>query len=470
MRIKSIPSTWLQSDGRRLDCGPYMSGALEAKIILEKLQAKKQQLKDLTSGYNGGIYNGPQFSRTWVDEIEHGVPFVGSSAMLSADLSSLPLLRKRDAESSKLVHLRLSPGMTLITCSGTIGRMVYVRPDMDGIWSSQHIMKVVPNRQQIPPGYLFAFLSSKFGVPLVVGGTYGAIIQHIEPDHIADLPVPRLGREVEESVHLLVDNAASKLAKYRRLLNQATDSVLGLCGLTDVRDSDWLNDRSALGWSQLSVNTESLRAMNFDPRARRIWLALEQSKSDPLGSLCDPAYFKGKIIFKRIDADPEYGSMLVGQKKAFHLRPEGRWISRKSITRLGLHVPAGTTMVPSHGTLGEHELYCRALIVTEGTSKYAFSGDFFRCIPVQEKIRPGYLFAFMRSRTAFRLLRSISAGGKQQEQHPRMMWRFPIPRLAVEEEAEIADLIDEACILFDEALEAEDLARKTVEQAIEGNA
>ena len=85
--------------------------------------------------------------------------------------------------------------------------MVYVRPDMDGMWTSQHIMKIVPDPQRIPPGYLYAFLSGKFGVPLVASGTYGAIIQHIEPEHIADVPVPRLGPEIEEQTHGLIEQA-----------------------------------------------------------------------------------------------------------------------------------------------------------------------------------------------------------------------------------------------------------------------
>jgi len=29
--IKTVPSTWLEIEGRRLDCGPYMSGAIEAR-------------------------------------------------------------------------------------------------------------------------------------------------------------------------------------------------------------------------------------------------------------------------------------------------------------------------------------------------------------------------------------------------------------------------------------------------------
>ncbi|WP_419650104.1 hypothetical protein, partial [Thiolapillus sp.] len=66
--------------------------------------------------------------------------------------------------------------------------MAYARPDMDGVACSEHVMRVVPNESLIKPGYLYAYLSSRFGVPIVVSGTYGAIIQHIEPHHIAELP------------------------------------------------------------------------------------------------------------------------------------------------------------------------------------------------------------------------------------------------------------------------------------------
>jgi type I restriction enzyme S subunit len=73
----------------------------------------------------------------------------------------------------------------------------------------------------------------------------------------------------------------------------------------------------------------------------------------------------------------------------------------------------------------------------------------------------------MRSRAAFRLLRSISAGGKQQEQHPQMMWRLPVPRLGSEKEAEIADLVESACSHLDRGLGLDEQARTLVERAIE---
>jgi type I restriction enzyme S subunit len=97
--------------------------------------------------------------------------------------------------------------------------MAYARKDMEGVWSNQDIMKVVPNQDLISPGYLFAFLSSRYGLPLVLNGTYGAIIQHIEPDHIADLPVPRLGA-IEDRVHHLVQKASDLRTEANALIEK----------------------------------------------------------------------------------------------------------------------------------------------------------------------------------------------------------------------------------------------------------
>jgi len=461
-----VRSGWLEEGGRRLDCNPYMSGALEARDTLRQLKVRKDGLGSLTAGHAGGIYNGPMFKRNYVDSPEYGVPFISSGSMLQGDLSNLPLLRREDAESSRLSYLQLRSGMTMITCSGTIGRMTYVRPEMDGMWSSQDVMKVAPDPDKVFPGYLYAFLSSRYGVPLVVSGTYGAIIQHIEPEHIADLPVPRFGDALESQIDDLVRSAADDISESSRLTQLATQTLLNAIGLHELRDDLWHMDSSALGWEDRSVSFESLRALNYDPRVARIREKIESGEYSQLGTLCDPSQFKGKIIFTRIDADPEHGYMLLGQRTAFHLRPEGRWIARKSVAGLGLIVPPGTTLVPSHGTLGEFELYCRALIVTKRTAQYAYSGDFFRCVPLEGAIEPGYLFAFMRSRLAFRMLRSISTGGKQQEQHPAMMYRLPIPRLGGVKEREIAALIDRACELYDRGLQAEDQARAMVEEKI----
>ena len=471
MKVKSIPSTWISRDGLRLDCNPYMSGALEARIRLEELSCRKEMLADLTKGYEGGIYNGPHFSRNYVDGPKHGVPFLGSSSMLKADLSNLPFLRRKDAESTKLSHLQIEPGMTLISCSGTIGRMVYARPDMSEMWSSQHIMKVVPNEAKVLSGYLFAFLSSKFGVPLVTSGTYGSIIQSIEPEHIAGLPVPRMGDKIEREIHQSVERSAYLLDRYQEGINSATEQVFCGTHIPNPTREEWFSDTSDLAFAVQSSELHVLRAWNHSRRANAIRHAIKRGDYSLLGEVVSHDWLKWRVMFKRIDAQGDHGIEVITQRPLFALNPEGRWVSRAYL--LGLSekylVPDRTTLIAKQGTLGEQELYCRCEYVTgERMLKRAYSDHCMRIVADPARIHPGYLFAFLRSSAGFRLLRSVSEGAKQQDLHWLRVPKIPIPRKARQEESAIGQLVDSAYQDRIEALVLLQTARAKIESAIEG--
>ena len=45
---RPVTSAWLDLNGRRLDSSPYVSGAFEAKVLLETLRAEKVPLRQLT--------------------------------------------------------------------------------------------------------------------------------------------------------------------------------------------------------------------------------------------------------------------------------------------------------------------------------------------------------------------------------------------------------------------------------------
>ena len=149
-QCKVVPSTWLESNGRRLDCGPYLSGAMEARELLRRLPSVKELLSSITMG----IYHAGRESRLWVETDEYGVPFMGSTDVLASDLSSLPLISKKQVRANPNFTIR--PGWTLITRSGTIGRMAYARNDMDGVACSEHVMRVVPDTSKVKPGYIYA--------------------------------------------------------------------------------------------------------------------------------------------------------------------------------------------------------------------------------------------------------------------------------------------------------------------------
>jgi hypothetical protein len=352
-----VMSSWFDFKGARLDSKPYLSGALEARVLLEKLRAEKQPLHQVTKG----IYHAGREGRRYVDNPEYGVPFLGSTDILAADLSSLPFLSKKQVEANPLFMLQ--EGWTLITRSGTVGRMAFVRSDMAGMACSEHVMRVVPDSGRILPGYLFAYLSSKFGVPQVIEGTYGAIIQHIEPHHIAVLPVPRLGDDFEKAVHSNITLAASLYSEYQVQVKQATEKLFSSVGLRDITAQEWHEMGPDLGFSHAITSSESLRALNFNPRLNAIFTKLSHQKHLSLGDICNGGDLQRSSRFKRIDSNSELGVRLVGQRELFWLQPEGRWIAKNYVPN-DVFVKDETIVIAAQGTLGEHEVFCRAEFIT----------------------------------------------------------------------------------------------------------
>ncbi|MFE2595468.1 restriction endonuclease subunit S [Streptomyces sp. NPDC059396] len=453
-----VTSAWFREQGLRLDASPYVSGALKVKKLLELLP-ETVPLASVTAGHNGGIFNGPMFRRVYLTDPEHSVPFLGTKDMMAADLTGLPRLRKTDAHSAALSYLELEPGMTLISCSGfNAGRRAYVRPDMDGIWSSQDTLKVQPDPEKIKSGYLYAFLLSRFGEALVRGSVYGSAVKHIEPHHIAGLPVPRFGERVESKIHDLVEESAELRTRHQAELVAATKDFFDSNGLPELNRLRWHQQDRDLGFEVASVGATSLRALNFAPRAQQLIEKLGSVPGTKLGDICAGGQLSRGVRFNRVDSDSEHGVQLVGQRQAFWLRPEGRWIGTAS-TPTEVFASDETLLVAARGTLGENEVYCRPILATGSFLKYAFSEDFLRIVTGTPDIPGAYLFAFFRSEAAFRVMRSLSVGGKQQDIHEFLRTEIPVPIAPPTDRDRIAATVrsayqcrDRADVLEDEAL------------------
>lgn len=460
MKTKAIPSQWLIKNGHRMDCNPYMGGAVEARAILEKLACQKQQLHELTIG----IYHAGREGRKWVETEEFGVPFLGSTDILKSDLSHLPFISKQQVANNPAFTIH--KGWTLITRSGTIGRMAYARPDMDGMACSEHVMRVVPDTNEIPSGYLYAYLNSKFGVPIVVSGTYGSIIQSIEPQHIAALPVPRLGDAIEGAIHRLVEEAAELWGDYQVKLNQATSILFRSAGLQDIQAENWHAQGADLGFTTKLTSPRSLRALNFNSRYLGFVDKIKLTRHRALGDICSTGLLSRGGRFKRVDADSEHGILLLGQKQAFWSFPIGRWIAPQ-YAKDEIEVSDETILIASQGTLGEKEVFCRPILATGDWLTYGFSEHFLRVAPSDPNISGAYLFAFLRSEMVFRCLRSMSVGSKQQDIHTGLLSEFPVPIISDTQKDKVENLVRDAYVAKDLASRNELKAIGLVEQAIE---
>lgn len=461
-QCKAVPSTWLENNGRRLDCGPYLSGAIEAKELLK--QVRTESLQNVTAGYGGGIYNGPQFVRNYVDDPEHGVPFLTTASMQQADMSLLSFLSKKDAYSSKLSYLKVEEGMTLITCSGSIGKMTYTRKDMEGAWSNQDIMKVVANREKILPGYLYAFLSCKFGLPIVVSGTYGAIIPHIEPRHIADLPVPRLG-DVENRAHELVQRAAD--------LRSEANAIYKETGLR-LSIQFGFPERLAMSHRVFSCSTASsndilkrLEATFHDAIAQESDLLINRipRKSD-LASLEISISETGRL--KQVFVDEEYGAPFLTSGEIFRLRYEpDRFLSKRLLPdEEEWAIKGGDILLARSGQVGG--IIGRGVWADRRFIGGCVSVDVIRISAQNSQIRPGYLYAYLfLTDVGYRQLIRNAAGSSIPHLAATDVLRLRIPRCDDAFESNIDELVWNSGNKRAEAQELEDEARALVERAIE---
>lgn len=451
--------TWLSDQGFRLDASPYLSGAFETRRLLEQIPGT-QPLHQLVSG----IFHPGRVTRQWVSDPDSGIPFLSSTDVMEADLSNLSLISNMAAEENS--RLLIERDWTLITRSGQVlGRVAYSRSTMDGLACTEDVLRVAPDGDKIHPGYLNAFLASKYGIPAVVHSKYGSSIPHLEPSHIADLPVPRFSAGVEEEIHGCVQTAADLRAQFQEGVTAATRDLFESAGLPELVDFRWHDQARDTDFVLPQPEVFSIRALNFSPRAVRLTEQLRGVPHRTLGEICVGGRLRTGARFKRIEADPEYGVRLVGQRQAFWIRPEGRWINPSQAPD-DIRQEDETILVAAHGTLGENEVFSHSILVTGAWTKHAFSQDFVRVFSGQPDMPGAYLFAFFRSEVAFRLLRSMSVGGKQQEYHTKLLRELPIPECTPEDRERIAERVRTAYRARDEADELEDRAQALLDTAV----
>lgn len=144
-----------------------------------------------------------------------GIPFLNSKQIFQIDPVGTKGLAK-GAHTKDLPEIALVPGMLVITCSGTIGRVRLIPEYMKGVATSQDSTRIIP-ANEVKGGMLLAWLSSEYGQSLVHRNTYGSVSQKIDKDMIGSIPVPALPAELESKIATLVLQA-------NRLRNEAYQS------------------------------------------------------------------------------------------------------------------------------------------------------------------------------------------------------------------------------------------------------
>lgn len=460
VKWKAVRSAWLEEGGRRLDCNPYMTGALEARDALLQLNVRKDRLKDVTVA----MFDSGRESRTWVNDSRFGIPYMGTSAIDLCDLSNLPLISKKQVRRNP--RLLIEKGWSLITRSGTIGRMAYVRQDMVGMACSEDVLRVVPDKDRILPGYLYAYLSSKYGLPLVVSGTYGAIIQHIEPIHIENLLVPRFSARSEEEVADLVDQASSARSKAAFEIEEIKNEVSLKYSLLEENLRE-INERR-FGFETLASVVSSsgrLEATYHNALVQGIEDQIKRVGSRLLSELCQVIK---PGMFKRIKVDgPEWGYGFITGSELFSIAPKPLYFVSPKTPNIGDCVlDEYWVLIQAFGQIGG--LIGRSILTTPPLKGCAAT-DLQIQLRFSEPADAGYVCAFLSTFAGYSLLARTPIGGSIPHIHPNDVERIRIPWPAdTGFRHQIGKRMLSAWDLRARAVALEDEARKRIEALIEG--
>lgn len=189
-------TTKLSGLNLRLDCSYHTPEILIAKEIINKNCKERVPLKD--KRLSDKIFTGNRFTRVFVDS-KHGVPYLNGKQILDLDPNGFDKKYLSFAQHEERIkrQLEIKENTIIVTCSGTIGKTVLVPKHWVG-WVGTHDLIRIESNNLNTIGYVYSWLNSEYGQLLLKSLTYGAVVDHIEPFHIANMEIPLLKNESKQ--------------------------------------------------------------------------------------------------------------------------------------------------------------------------------------------------------------------------------------------------------------------------------
>ena len=145
-----------------------------------------------------GIFYPGRHKRNYVESSESSTPFYSGTQILQIRPFDLQYQPKDYQPAAK--HF-VEKDWILITRSGSTGRVVMVTDGMAGSMVTEHVIRVICDETLVDPYYVYAYLATEgIGKILLEKGIYASVVDHITPDFVATIPIPRLSPDKEKSI------------------------------------------------------------------------------------------------------------------------------------------------------------------------------------------------------------------------------------------------------------------------------
>lgn len=342
------------------------------------------------------IFIGGRARRVYVKDRKHGIPFLSSSDILQADLENVKLASKK--YTPNIEEMTLQKGWTLITRSGTIGNCAFANAKHAQKLASEHVIRLVPNNI-LRQGYIYAYLASKPGYSLLTQGTFGAVIQHIEPAFVASLPIPVLPEVFQQEVDNLIQESA-------RLREEATDALDK--AISYFNQEYPIKDRTSVCYTKKLKSLElGFAAYNNNIEVDG-FIAKYDSNSLKIADITSSVF--APPLFKHIylSQDNGYPFMTGSELTKFNMRYY-RWLSPRGVKNIKDYVvKKGTLLLYKSGTT-DGGILGNVFIADKKLDGCCLSDHVIRIVFNDDKMAY-WAFAFLRSNGAIKMLQRLATG------------------------------------------------------------
>jgi hypothetical protein len=381
---------------------------------------------------------------------EYGIPYLNTSQVF--DIRPKPRKWLSMEKTLKGEDRLVTAGTILVMASATVGRAIVATKAHENTIISHHFMRV----KSIDPllsGWVYAYLRSPQARAMMTSSQYASVIRHIEPHHLAMLPIPKVSTIVAERFAVQVENILQCRNSAAEMTRCAETALSEAVGFTRTKEK---NEGFSVPLRDVIRRRRRLEAAYHTPRVRRIIASFRRCQ--PLAELTDGVWWGNR--FRRTYGDS--GIPYLSADDVFTTNPHEikQILVDHEDGHERLFVKQGWLVMACSGQI--YGMNGSTMIATQWQENAVFSHDMIRIVP-KGNLRPGFLLTALTHPVLGRpLLVREAYGTSIPHLDPEDVASFPVVRLEPEQENLIADLAESAA---EHQAKAEVLERELAESA-----
>ncbi len=420
----SVALSEVMKKGKRLEASVF---DVEAKRARQRIEHGRYPVK-MIGGDNGitTSYVCGRFKRIWVETSD--LPIFQPSSI--TDVYPSPDGYISHKTRTNIEELRVHTGQILMTCSGTIGKLSYVSKTLENKIFSHDLLRI-NCKETADAGYVYAYLKSAIGNKILLTNQYGAVITHIEPEHLATVPIPVAPEKIKKRINDLIVSSYQLRDESNDLIDEATALLkkeLHFPAIEEFDVSFYKKNANVDTFNvRLSNMAERVDASYHVPIVDSIIKHMKQYAAE-VTTVGDKRISKTILLpprFARVYVEEGYGRVLIGGKQIFELDPSvKKYLSRTKHNKLmaQLEVNQNTILITRSGTIG------KVVLVPKHWEHWVPSDHIIRIVPAKEEIA-GYLSVFLSSEYGYRLIARYTYGSVVDEIDDIHVGCIPFPLL-----------------------------------------